>query len=467
MQFASLLFLFVFLPVTLIVYYLSPKRIKNVTLVLASLVFYAWGQPQALVLMGVSLVFNYLTGMEIALLRGNGRYGGAKAVAGLAVAANLFLLALYKYAGFAADNLSALLGLPIQVTQLPLPLGLSFFTFTVLSYLLDILWGKAPAERNFLCFAAYVTMFPKLSSGPIVRYADIAPQLRERNHSIAGFGNGLNQFLVGLAKKVLLADNLGVVFGTIQGLSSMSAATAWLGCLCYSLQLYFDFSGYSDMAIGLARMLGFRIDKNFDYPYLSASVSEFWRRWHISLGLWFRTYVYIPMGGNRCSVPRQLLNLTVVWLLTGIWHGASWNFLVWGLWHGCFVILEKFAFKPFFEKIPRVFRHIYLLLAVMLGWVFFFSPSLGGAVEYLGLMFHSSGVWLDGMFLYQLSSNLPLLLAAVIGCGPWLRKLHQRLAYVHGGAAMTVSVIAYMLTLIACVAYLVSNTYSAFLYAQF
>jgi len=467
MQFGSLLFLFVFLPIALLLYYISPNKIKNFTLVICSLVFYAWGDPASLILLGFSLIFNYLTGLEIGMLRETDRDFAAKWVAGLAVAANLLLLALYKYTGFAVDNLSALLGMPLRVTQLPLPIGISFFTFTVLSYLLDILWGKAPAERNFLHFAAYVTMFPKLGSGPIVRYADIAPQLRQRSHSIAGFGSGLNQFLVGMGKKVLIADNLGVLFGTVQAMDGMSAATAWLGCLAYSLQLYFDFSGYSDMAIGLARMLGFRIDKNFDYPYLSTSVSEFWRRWHISLGGWFRSYVYIPMGGNRCSVPRQVLNLSVVWLLTGLWHGASWNFIVWGIWHGCFVLLEKFVFRAFWEKIPRFIRHIYLILIAMLGWVFFFSPSLGGALQYLGWMFGSTGWWTDSNFFYYLSTNLPLLLAAIIGCGPLLRRIHQRLAYVHGGAAMAVSVIAYAAMVIACVAYLVSSTYSAFLYAQF
>ncbi len=465
MQFGSLLFLFVFLPLALLLYYLSPRKLKNFTLVLVSLVFYAWGEPPALIFLGVSLLFNYLTGLELGMLRASGRAFGANWMAGLAVAANLLLLALYKYSGFAADNLSALLGVPLQVTQLTPPLGISFFTFTILSYLLDILWGKAPAERNFLNFAAYVTMFPKLSSGPIVRYADIAPQLRDRQHTIAGFGAGLNQFLVGMGKKILVADNLGLLFRAVQSLDGRSAATAWLGCLAFSLQLYFDFGGYSDMAIGLAKMLGFRIDKNFDYPYLSGSVSEFWRRWHISLGAWFRNYVYIPLGGNRCSVPRQIFNLGVVWLLTGVWHGASWNFIVWGLWHGCLVILEKFAFRSFWPKLPAFVRHAWVLLAVLLGWVFFFSPSLGEALQYLKQMF-SGALW-DSNFLYYFSTNLPLLIAACFGCGPLLRRAHQRLAYVHGGVATVVSVAAYVLMAVACVACLVSNTYSAFLYAQF
>lgn len=465
MQFGSLLFLFGFLPAALLLYYLSPRRLKNGTLVLLSLVFYAWGAPSTLLFLAVSLVFNYLTGLEIAMLRTSGRIYGARWVAGLAVAGNLLLLALYKYSGFAMDIFSDLMGQSLSFAQPIVPLGLSFYTFSVLSYLLDVLWGRAPAERNLLCFAVYVTLFPKLSSGPVVSYMDIAPQLRQRQHSIAGFGAGLNQFLVGMGKKVLMADYLGQLFSSIQGLTSMCAATAWLGCLAYSLQLYFDFSGYSDMAIGLAKMFGFRVDKNFDYPYLSSSVSEFWRRWHISLGSWFRSYVYIPMGGNRCSVPRQIWNLTVVWLLTGLWHGASWNFVIWGLWHGFFIVMEKFVFRAFLAKMPSALRHIYLILVVMLGWVFFFSSSFSAALQYLSQMF-AGPLW-DSRFLYLFSSHLPLLAAACFGCAPLLRRVHQRLAYVQGGVATAVSVLGYVLMGIACVACLVSNTYSAFLYAQF
>ena len=466
MAFGSLSFLFVFLPAALALYYLCPRALKNAALVCDSLVFYAWGSPACLAVLGFSLLFNYCAGLQLGLCASNGRRGGARALLVLAVVVNVGLLAFYKYAGFLTDNLSALLGMSLRAPELPVPPGVSFFTFTVLSYLIDVYRGKAPAERNFFCYGAYVTLFPKLLSGPIAQYAALAPQLRGRQHSLAGFGMSVNQFLVGLGKKVLLADSLGAAFAAIHGQTQCTALAAWLGCICYSLQLYFDFSGYSDMAIGLARMFGFRLEKNFDYPYLSTSVSEFWRRWHISLGAWFRDYIYIPLGGNRCAVPRQIFNLLVVWILTGIWHGAAWNFVFWGLYHGCFVLLEKFVLRRFSEHIPKFLRHVYLILVVMIGWVFFFSPTVGSALQYLGCMFGRYG-WADSTAHYYLASNLWLVLLGLLGCAPLLRRVHQKLAYAHGGVATVISVICYALVAVACVACLVNSTYSSFLYFQF
>jgi alginate O-acetyltransferase complex protein AlgI len=313
-----------------------------------------------------------------------------------------------------------------------------------------------------------VTFFPKLISGPIVRYQEMESQLQSRKMAPAKLGAGVNLFLVGLFKKVLLADNLGTGFAAISGLTTMSVGTAWLGMVLYSLQLYFDFSGYSDMAIGLAKMFGFSFEKNFDYPYLSTSITEFWRRWHISLGRWFREYVYIPLGGNRCSRPKQLRNLAVVWLLTGLWHGASWTFILWGIYHGAFVILEKFVIRGRTDKLPKALRVLPCCLIVFLGWVLFFSPNLGSALHYYGQMFGKGGLGLvDSVCKYYLSSNILLLLAAVLGCGPWVQRLHQRLYALHGKATLGLSVGLYVVLLVLTVAYLVSATYTSFLYFQF
>ena len=468
MTFNTILFLFTFLPIALILYYIVPKRFRNIPLVLLSLVFYAWGNPTYLILMAFSVVFNYITGLELDAYLQEERHTGAKVTMISAVVVNLLILGFFKYYGFLISTVNSITGLPLSAPELPLPLGISFFTFSVLSYVFDVYRGRAEVQKNFLDFSLYVTFFAKVTSGPIVQYKDMAPQLRERQMVPAKFGAGISMFLVGLAKKVLIADNLGATFSAISGLSTMSAGTAWLGMILYSLQLYFDFSGYSDMAIGLAKCFGFDFAANFDYPYLSGSISEFWRRWHISLGAWFRDYVYIPLGGNRCSKHRQLINLAVVWLLTGLWHGSAWNFVLWGVYHGIFVILEKFVLKDILPKVPKFLRIFVTTLLVFFGWVLFFSPSLSGAIHYYGQMFGAGHMGLfDGTFRYYFFGSLRLLIVAFLGCGPIVRRIHQRLCYYKGGKLTYVSVIGFVLLLILCVAYMMSATYSSFLYVQF
>ena len=335
MVFSSLMFLFVFLPMTLVLYYLVPKPLKNPVLILCSLIFYAWETPQYLVLMIFSVVFNYCAGLELDDLHQRGKPKAAKWVMIAVVVMNLFLLGFFKYSGFLVENLNHIPGVALTAAKVALPVGISFYTFQVLSYVFDVYRQNVPVQRNFVLFATYVTFFPKLVSGPIVAYKDMEAQLRERTVSLDQICDGATLFLTGLFKKVLIADNLGVLYASISGQSgTMSVVTAWLGAIGYTLQLYFDFSGYSDMAIGLGRMFGFDIDKNFDYPYLSKSITEFWRRWHISLGKWFRDYVYFPLGGSRVRTTKILRNLLIVWLLTGIWHGAAWTFVFWGLLHG-------------------------------------------------------------------------------------------------------------------------------------
>ncbi len=468
MTFNTILFLFTFLPISLIVYYVFPKRFRNIPLVLLSLVFYAWGNPTYLLLMAFSVLFNYVTGLQLDAYQQQERTTGAKAAMISAVVVNLLVLGFFKYYGFLISTINSITGLSLHAPDLPLPLGISFFTFSVLSYVFDVYRGRAEVQKNFLDFTLYVTFFAKVTSGPIVQYQDMVPQLRDRSMAPAKFGAGISLFLVGLGKKVLIADNLGATFSAISGLTTMSAGTAWLGMVLYSLQLYFDFSGYSDMAIGLAKCFGFDFAKNFDYPYLSTSISEFWRRWHISLGAWFRDYVYIPLGGNRCSKRRQLINLAVVWLLTGLWHGSAWNFVLWGVYHGIFVILEKFVLKDFLPKIPKALRIFITVLLVFFGWVLFFSPSLMSALHYYGQMFGAGHMGLfDGTFRYYFFGSLRLLIVAFIGCGPLVHRIHQRLCYFKGGKLTYVSVVLFVLLLVLCVAYMMSATYSSFLYVQF
>ena len=468
MTFNSLWFVFAVLPAVLLLYYILPRTFRNILLVLVSLVFYAWGEPRCLILLALSILFNYFSGLEIGELLRRGRRNGAKAAAVLAVIVNLLLLGWFKYAGFVLTNVNALLGTDLAMQPMPLPLGLSFFTFTALSYILDVLAGRAPAQGNLLSFTLYMSFFPKIMSGPIVRYEEMAPQLRDRSVSAAGAGRGIGLFFVGLMKKVLLADNLGAAFSAVTALPAMSSLTAILGMVFYSFELYFDFSGYSDMAIGLAAMFGFRFEKNFDYPYRSRSIAEFWRRWHISLGAWFREYVYIPLGGNRRGSARQILNLLIVWLLTGLWHGASWTFVVWGLWHGAFIILERFVFRDLSERLPDFVRTIATTVIVFVGWIFFFSPTMADAVRYFGQIFGAGGLgFLDGTAKYYLTENLVLLLAGAVLSGPFLRDVFRKIADGHRLLPSILAGLLFTAGVVWCVASMVGATYTTFLYFQF
>ena len=468
MSFNSIVFLFLFLPISLIVYYVCPKRFRAIPLILASLLFYAWGNPFHAVVLLFSVLFNYITGLEIDHARSGGKPGFARFCMIAGVVVNLLLLGLYKYTGFLVDNINLALDISLKAPDLSLPAGLSFFTFTSLSYILDVYLKKADAEKNFLDVCVYITFFPKLVEGPIVRFRDIHAQLKERSFDMQRFTGGVCLFIIGLAKKLLLADSLAVAFTAISGMDTMSAGTAWLGMIFYSLELYFDFSGYSAMAIGLAALFGFDFDKNFDYPYTSKTITEFWRRWHISLGGWFREYVYIPLGGNRGTKGQLFRNLLIVWLLTGLWHGADWTFIIWGLWHGAFAILERFVIKDKFDRVPGFLRVLATVLIVFLGWVWFFSPNLTSALHYFGQMLGQGGLgFMDSTARYYLGSNLPLLVLSVLGCGPLVKSIHDRLAYTKNDKLSIVSALLLILMLVLCVGCMVSSTYSTFLYAQF
>lgn len=466
MLFSSIVFLFTFLPIILILYYLVPRPMKNVILLFGSLLFYAWGEPVYIFLMIFSILFNYICGLDIA--RNLGDQAAARRSLIFTVAVNICILGFFKYEGFVLDSLSAVLPVDIPYRAMALPIGISFYTFQILSYIIEVYRGHVKVQTNLLDFALYVTMFPQLIAGPIVQYADVDRQLHVRKESWGKFGEGSMFFIRGLAKKVLLANTIGMVYTEVAALApgKVSVLSAWIGCIAYAFQIYFDFSGYSDMAIGLGKMFGFEFLKNFDYPYISQSITEFWRRWHISLGSWFREYVYIPLGGNRVPVIKHLRNLLIVWFLTGLWHGAAWNFVAWGLYYGFILILEKYFLGRVLERLPAVIRHIYSLVLVLIGWVFFFSPTLGGAVDYIQLMF---GVGANGLVdsegLYLLTTNLLLLILLVIGSTPKVHRTYERI--MAGRGKVLANCVVYVAMFLLCIAYLVTETYNPFLYFRF
>jgi alginate O-acetyltransferase complex protein AlgI len=431
MLFSSVIFLFFFLPVVLTLYLLPSQRWRSFLFLLASFVFYAWSQGGYILALLVSIFFNYLFGLWIGRLGGavrtlNGRINARKAVLIFGLVFNLLLLTILKYANFLSMNVNVFLSwlsLPhVQISQIYAPLGVSFFTFHAISYLVDIYRGEGPVQRNPGALAIYLAAFPKVLAGPIAQYRQAAHQLDRRLITAPDLAYGIERFVTGLAKKVLLANPLGTVADAAFGLQPENLApySAWAGILCYTLQIYFDFSGYSDMAIGLGRMFGFEFPENFNFPYISQSVREFWRRWHISLSLWFRNYLYIPLGGNRLSQARTCFNLVFVFLLCGLWHGASWTFIIWGAWYGLFLLLERTWFGTLIERAPRALRHFYLLAVVVTGWVFFRADSMGFAITYLKSMLgvHWGSVR-TGQFAIHLNNEIVTLFAvAVFFCLP-------------------------------------------------
>ena len=471
MAFNDLSFLFLFFPAILLLHKLIPGMLgKNILLLIGSLVFFAWGTPEYVLLMVLIILFNYFSGLQIGSQKEAGSDAAAKRTLISAVVADLLLLGFFKYWGFLLENVNSLFGTSLAVRQLSMPIGVSFFTFSVLSYLFDVYRGKAPAARNLLQFSLFVTFFPKLVSGPIVQYTAMEKQLKSRKLTSVKFNKGTRLFLIGLSKKVLLSNTLGTTFYAVTALNadSVSLVTAWLGAISYALMLYFDFSGYSDMAIGLAHMFGFDFDKNFDYPYMSASITEFWRRWHISLGAWFRDYVYIPLGGSRAGTAKTVRNLLIVWALTGIWHGAAWNFVAWGLYYGLLLLVEKFLLKSVLEVIPAFIKRIFTLILVLIGWVFFFSPSLGSAFVWLGKMFGIGAAgFLDATAKYYLSGSAIILVIAALSAYPLGAKLGNKLLKKNSKVPVYLSILWFGVLLILCIAGMMSSTYSSFLYFQF
>jgi len=467
MVFSSLEFLFVFLPVTLLVYFCVPHKVRNLVLLLFSLFFYGWGEPVYVFLMIFTILIDYLGGWFVGKWRDE-KPRAAKAALVVSILINLGMLGFFKYYDFFVSNLARIPCFSsLQPLGLTLPIGISFYTFQSLSYVIDVYRRETDAQKNLLAFGTYVTLFPQLIAGPIVRYRDVDDQLTNRTESVALFASGVRTFLCGLAKKVLLANAAGQIFDSLKAGKGVSAFGAWFGLLFYLFQIYFDFSGYSDMAVGLGKMFGFRFLENFDYPYIATSITDFWRRWHISLSTWFLEYVYIPLGGNRRGTLKTWRNLLIVWLCTGFWHGASWNYILWGLYYFVLLAIEKLFLYRALEKIPRFFRHAYTLLFVYFGWLLFTFEDGAAGIAYLCKMFGANGTALwQGSDLWLLLSNLVFLCILVIASTPYPKRLFWRL-WEKSGAARAAAAAGGAALLILCVAYLVNSSYNPFLYFRF
>ena len=461
MIFSSLPFLFFYLVAVLAVYKLSPLKLRNLILLLVSLFFYGWGEPVYILIMLLSIVVDYVHGMLVERWREDDRK--ARRAVASSVFFNLAILVFFKYWDFLAGNLNALTGLQLPVLGLPLPIGISFYTFQTMSYTIDVYRQDAPVQKNPIAFGAYVTLFPQLIAGPIVRYKSVADQLEERREDLDKFVSGVRRFTVGAAKKVLLANAIGQLWDQSLAAEGLTAAGAWLGLAAYAFQIYFDFSGYSDMAIGLGRMFGFEFLENFNYPYISKSVVEFWKRWHISLTTWFREYVYFPLGGNRVPKWKWIRNILIVWTLTGIWHGAGWNFLLWGLYYGAWMLAERLFLGKWLEKLPGAVRHIYTMFIVLIGWALFAVEDMGRLGAYFSSLFGGGG-WFSAVDGYRLRTYLPTLVILIVGSTPLMRKLWDRLGERTRAVLQPLLVLG---ALVLCTASLVDAGYNPFLYFRF
>ena len=471
MVFSSLLFLFRYLPFVLVLYFICPKKLRNLLLFVVSLIFYAWGEPVYVVLMIFSTLVDYTHGLLVAHYKAAGNTRAAKLVVASSMIINLALLGFFKYYDFLAGTVNSLIGTTLPLTGVALPIGISFYTFQTMSYTIDVYRGDAEPQKNIISFGAYVALFPQLIAGPIVAYKTVADQLNCRHEDTDKFAYGIKRFTAGLGKKVLLANSAGVIWDTIKVMdtSSLPVLTAWIGILAYTFQIYFDFSGYSDMAIGLGNMLGFRFLENFDYPYMSKSITEFWRRWHISLGSWFRDYVYIPLGGNRKGFAKQIRNICIVWLLTGLWHGANWTFVLWGAYFGVLLIIEKMFLLKALKKAPAIVGHIYTMFFVIISWVIFALDDMKSVIGYIGAMFGAGGALYDKTSLYLLSTNIILLVILALASTDIPAKLGNSLVDRLGEKPLSAVVqnVVFAAVILISTAYLVDATYNPFLYFRF
>jgi len=468
--FSSVVFLFRYLPLVLLLYFISPKPAKNLILFIFSLLFYAWGEPVYVVLMIFSTLVDYTHGLLVDKYKREGKIRLAKAALISSVIVNLALLGFFKYAGFGVNNINAIFDLAIPFKGVALPIGISFYTFQTMSYTIDVYRGDAEPQKNIISFGAYVALFPQLIAGPIVQYKTIAEQLIKPIINADMFSSGVMRFTVGLGKKILLANTAGEIFNSLTAGSfdNLSALGAWTAIIAYTFQIYFDFSGYSDMAIGLGRIFGFKFLENFNYPYMSKSITEFWRRWHISLGSWFRDYVYIPLGGNRTTKFGHIRNILVVWLLTGVWHGANWNFMFWGLYYGLLLLIEKFFLGRLLSRLPSIVGHIYTLVIVVFGWVFFVFESNADIFGFFGALFGANGAW-DQTALYTLTNNILLFVIFALAATDLPSRLVKKVFDDENRPVLWAGGrIAYMTVfIIISTAFLVNSTYNPFLYFRF
>lgn len=466
MLFSSIPFLYYFLPAVLLLYFIAPKKLKNAVILLSSLFFYAWGEPKYVILMVASITIGYVLGLLIEKFRGKKL---SKAFLAISVIFSIGALGYFKYADFFISNFNAVTGLSVPLLRIALPIGISFYTFQLLSYTIDVYRGDTPAQKNPITLAAYISLFPQLIAGPIVRYSDVALQLENRKHTFRKTSDGLRRFILGLSKKILIANALGELCDIFRASDDKSVLFFWLYAIAFTLHIYFDFSGYSDMAIGLGKIMGFEFMENFNYPYISKSVTEFWRRWHISLGSWFRDYVYIPLGGNRVSKPRQFFNILVVWLLTGFWHGAEWNFPIWGLYFAVLLLIEKSFLLEKLKK-SKVISHIYVMFLVIISFVIFNADGMGQAFSDLGGMFGLAGVPASSAeFVYYLKSYLLVIVIAIIGATPLPKKIVEKIREKDTGNKIVnvIEPVVCIILFVMITAYLVDGSFNPFLYFRF
>ncbi len=468
MVFSSVLFLFYFLPAALLLYFITPRKYRNFVLLLVSLFFYSWGEPKYILIMLFSSVLDYTCGQKIYRNQIKNNNKRAKLWLLVSIIVNLSMLGFFKYSNFFLENINNVFNLSVPLLNITLPIGISFYTFQTMSYTIDVYRKETDVQNSLIAFATYVTLFPQLIAGPIVRYKTVAKEIDGRIETWSLFNEGVKRFIIGLGKKVLLANSIGLLWENISilDLSTLPILMAWLGIIAFGFQIYFDFSGYSDMAIGLGKMFGFNFLENFNYPYTSVSITDFWRRWHISLGTWFKEYVYIPLGGNRVSLAKNIRNIFIVWLLTGIWHGASWNFLIWGLYFALLLIFEKFVFMKVLDKWPTFMRRIYTLTLVIISWVIFAFDSLANGFNYLKVMFNPiSNNFLNNDVLYYLYTNAILIIILIFASTPLPKKMWDK--YNKNNKYMLLGNILLILTLILVIANLVDQTYNPFLYFRF
>ncbi|WP_294467937.1 MBOAT family protein [uncultured Ruminococcus sp.] len=464
MVFSSLVFLFAYLPITLLAYYLVPRQGRNIFLFIINLVFYGWGEPMLVALMVFNIFFNYIGGFLVDRYRQDKKK--KKLFLILTCVLDIGILAVFKYTGMITETLNMLPFLNIPELQISLPIGISFYTFQTMSYVIDVYRDDAPVSKSFINFGTYVALFPQLIAGPIVRYKDVAYQLTHRKETLEQFTKGVLLFMVGLGKKVLIANQMGTLTTAMFATTDENGVIGtWVGIIAYTFQIYFDFSGYSDMACGLGNMLGFEFLKNFNYPYIAKSITDFWRRWHISLSTWFKEYVYIPLGGNRKGVKRQIINLLVVWGLTGLWHGASYNFLLWGLYYGLLLILEKFVLKRFLDKLPAVLQHIYTMFIVIIGWGLFYFTDMSQLGSFLTDLFNFGNGLCGAQALTLILNYLPLLIVAAIASTPLGAKLYSRFSYTRH--IWILETLFCIVILLISTASLVDQSYNPFLYFRF
>lgn len=464
MVFSSLVFMFAYLPITLLAYYLVPRQGRNIFLFIVNLIFYGWGEPKLVLLMVFNIFFNYIGGWFVDKYRADAKK--KKLFLILTCVLDIGILAVFKYTGMITETLNMLPFLNIPELQISLPIGISFYTFQTMSYVIDVYRDDAPVSKNFINFGTYVALFPQLIAGPIVRYRDVAEQLVNRRETLEMFTKGVKLFMVGLAKKVIIANTMGTLTTNIFATTDENGVVGtWVGMIAYTFQIYFDFSGYSDMACGLGNMMGFEFLKNFNYPYIAKSITDFWRRWHISLSTWFKEYVYIPLGGNRKGVKRQILNLLIVWGLTGLWHGAAYNFVLWGLYYGLLLILEKFVLKKFLDRLPSFVQHIYTLFIIIIGWGLFYFTDVGQLGEFMVDLFNfSNGICGDQAF-NLIMSNLPMLIIAAVASTPLATMLYTR--FEHTRFMWIPETLYCMGVLAVSTASLVNQSYNPFLYFRF